>query len=81
MTTEGIETRAVAAVAIMQRIGEGVVGMHPMRHQVRWLKQEAKAVLEEAFTRANRLADLATNTVRDYDDAVKEAAELKKRQL
>ncbi|PUE09035.1 hypothetical protein B9Z51_08885 [Limnohabitans sp. T6-5] len=72
MTTESIETRAVAALAMMQRIGEGMPDMHPMRHQVRALKREAYNALDEAFRRAHQLAYLAADTVGDYDKAVKE---------
>ena len=72
MTTESIETRAVCALAEMQRIGEDMEAMHPMRHQVRALKQQAYAVLEAAFTHAHRLAYMASDIVVDYDKATKE---------
>ena len=72
MTTESIETRAVAALAMMQRIGEDMESMHPMRHQVRALKQQAYAVLDEAFKHAHRLAYMAGDIVADHDKAVKE---------
>jgi hypothetical protein len=72
MTTESIETRAVAALARMQRIGEDMPDMHPMRHQVRAIKREAYNILDEAFNRAHQLAYMASDAVTDYDKAVKE---------
>lgn len=53
---ESLADRAVATLAHVARMTEGVTNDHPERHALRELKQVAEAILDEAFQHARRLA-------------------------
>ena len=64
--SDQLATQAVDALAKVRSI-DVYADNHPMRHNVRRLKHEAEAVLENAFRHASNLAFLAEQVVGDYD--------------
>lgn len=76
--SESIETRAVAALAAVQKIETHGQEFHPMRHVARQIKQQAEQVLSDAFRTAHALAYAAESLFDDYDKAVGQSQENQK---
>ena len=71
MSSESLADRAVAALAEVKAMGQGLDSDHPMRHAVRELKSVATQVLDDALNEAIRLAYLSERMVKDFDEAQK----------
>jgi hypothetical protein len=59
--SKSLADEAVAALAAVRAMDEGMDMTHPERHSVRSLKQTAQDVLLSAFRQAQTLAYLATD--------------------
>lgn len=71
MNGQSLPERAVYALSMVREIGETMDGTHPMRHNVRSMKQTAERILSDAFEQATGLAYQATQLVVDFDAAMK----------
>lgn len=67
MTNESLADRAVMALADVKAMGANMDNNHPMRHNVRELKQSAEAILSHAIGQAQRLTYIAERLVKDFD--------------
>lgn len=76
--SESIETRAVAALAAVQKIETRGQDFHPMRHVARQIKQQAEQVLSDAFRTAHAMAIAAESLFVDYDKATEQPKEIGK---
>ena len=70
----GLSDDVVVALAETKRIGESVDNDHPMRHQVRNMKDMACRILSDAAFQATSLAYQAQQLIKDYDESKKGGA-------
>lgn len=79
---KGLADEAVAALAAVRAMDEGMGLNHPERHTVRNLKRVAEEVLACAFRQAQTLAFMASDTTSLVDNVrleeAKKAAEIAK---
>lgn len=70
----GLSDDVVVALAEAKRIGDLVDNDHPMRHQVRNMKDMACRILSDAAFNATSLSYQAQQLIKDYDADKKGAA-------
>lgn len=59
----------IVALSEVKRIGQSMDNEHPMRHQVRNMKEMACRILTDAAYQATSLAYQAQQLIKDFDDA------------
>ena len=64
----------IVAISEVKKIGESVNNDHPMRHQVRGMKDMACRILSDSAFQATNLAYQARRLIKDYDEAMKGGA-------
>ena len=74
MSTQGLADQTVYALARVREMGDLVESNHPMRHNIRRIKQLAEKLMLDAAQQASDLAWQAADLKSDFDKAMLEAA-------
>jgi hypothetical protein len=72
VTTPSLADQAIAALASVRAMDDGIDNTLPERHIVRSLKRNAEQILADAFRQVSNLAYLAADVRNTFRDATRE---------